>query len=580
MKNNALFLIVGISVLGIIFSPVAFGVSMVDSPKKQMAMGTYAKDVICNPGLALLIKQSASSAACVKPSTAEKLSGLGWGIIEKDVSMMDIARELVSSESQEIPVPDVVRSTNGKLDITLVAAAASIMIYGENYNSNVYNGSYVPPVIRVQRGDDVNITFINNMSPTNTKTGGLANVTGPINSNIHYHGMVISPQEPADNVYIQVPSSNNQNPTPVSKHNFDFACQLPVDNPSCQKKDSAYNYNWTVPANHPEGLNWYHPHVHGYVSPQIESGMSGMLVVEGLIEKHYPALADSKTKTFLLKSTPTKNINGMVGGHIESLPGDLEVFEIGNVGANSFFKFAIEDHDFLVLEHDGNVNEIPELVDGVFLPPGARAVVAVHITEKVGKYNITSDAIPTVKSFDSNPKITLGILIVKGDPVDSSKLVSDITYGASQISDIHPRVKDLQNAKITGTKTIIYSAGNDINGNFAFMLNGSSFEANPLHVNVTLGNPGEAEKWTLINNSTETHTFHIHQLDFLVTEIDGEDPDYKGLRDVIDIPPMGETKLIIPFDDPIMVGTFVFHCHIVAHEDMGMMAMITVNKPQ
>ncbi len=45
------------------------------------------------------------------------------------------------------------------------------------------------------------------------------------------------------------------------------------------------------------------------------------------------------------------------------------------------------------------------------------------------------------------------------------------------------------------------------------------------------------------------------------------------------LPPKGETVLIIPFIDEIMVGTFVFHCHIVGHEDMGMMAMITVNKP-
>jgi len=363
---------------------------------------------------------------------------------------------------------------------------------------------------------------------------------------------------------------------------------LPADNPKCQKIMTNYDYSWSVPYNHPEGLNWYHPHVHGFVEPQILSGMSGMLVVEGLIEKHYPALNQSKTRTFLLKDACvlptdckgdgpqeiTKTINGMLGGYIQSQPGDLEVFELGNVGANSFFNFAIEKHNFFVLEHDGNVNEIPEIVDSVFLPPGARAVVAVHITEKNGTYNITSESMPTVTSHYSTDKMTLGTLIVKGPLIDSSKLISNVTYGASQISDIHPRVKDLQDVDITGTKTIIYSSDLSDHKNPMFLLNGSSFEINPLQVNVTLG---DVEKWTLKNNTTETHTFHIHQLDFLVTEIDGEDPDYKGLRDVIDIPPMGETKLIIPFTDEIMVGTFVFHCHIVGHEDLGMMAMITVN---
>jgi len=194
MNNNIVFAIAGIFVLGFIFSSIAFGVSnIVDSPKKQMAMGTDAKDVICNPGLALLIKHSGSTTVCVKSTTAEKLSSIGWGIIEKDVSMMDTARELVVSESQPIPEPEIVKSVNGKLNMTLVAAPANITVAGENFISNVFNDSYIPPVIRVQRGDEVNIKFINNMVPTNTLTGGLYNVTF-LNSNVHYHGMVISPK--------------------------------------------------------------------------------------------------------------------------------------------------------------------------------------------------------------------------------------------------------------------------------------------------------------------------------------------------------------------------------------------------
>ena len=100
MKDNLVFSIVGIIVIGLIFSPVAFGAShMVDSPRKQMAMGVDAKDVICNSGLALMIKSS-GSAACVKPATSEKLSKAGWGTIEKDVSMMDEARQMMMEEKE------------------------------------------------------------------------------------------------------------------------------------------------------------------------------------------------------------------------------------------------------------------------------------------------------------------------------------------------------------------------------------------------------------------------------------------------------------------------------------------------
>ncbi len=92
------------------------------------------------------------------------------------------------------------------------------------------------------------------------------------------------------------------------------------------------------------------------------------------------------------------------------------------------------------------------------------------------------------------------------------------------------------------------------------------------------------EEWTIQNVSGERHVFHIHQLDFLVTSINGVAQPADTLRDVVDLPYAvngvpGEVKMIIPFTDPIMVGRFVFHCHIVGHEDAGMMANIVVLAP-
>jgi hypothetical protein len=88
----------------------------------------------------------------------------------------------------------------------------------------------------------------------------------------------------------------------------------------------------------------------------------------------------------------------------------------------------------------------------------------------------------------------------------------------------------------------------------------------------------------LRNVSGERHVFHIHQLDFLVTSVNGQPVPPDNLNDVIDLPYAqngvpGEVKVIIPFTDPIMVGRFVFHCHIVGHEDAGMMANLVVLAP-
>jgi cytochrome oxidase Cu insertion factor (SCO1/SenC/PrrC family) len=96
---------------------------------------------------------------------------------------------------------------------------------------------------------------------------------------------------------------------------------------------------------------------------------------------------------------------------------------------------------------------------------------------------------------------------------------------------------------------------------------------------------GDTEEWTILNEDTQYHDFHVHQTGFLVTEINGRparlvDP-YDGLRDTFSVPPMadgrpGEMKAIIPFTDPTIVGRFVFHCHVVKHKDKGMMMSIEV----
>ena len=92
---------------------------------------------------------------------------------------------------------------------------------------------------------------------------------------------------------------------------------------------------------------------------------------------------------------------------------------------------------------------------------------------------------------------------------------------------------------------------------------------------------GDTEEWTILNKDSQYHDFHIHQTGFLVTEVNGVPTDFDGLRDTFSVPPIkngkpGAAKMIIPFTNPEIVGRFVFHCHVVKHEDKGMMATIEV----
>jgi FtsP/CotA-like multicopper oxidase with cupredoxin domain len=91
---------------------------------------------------------------------------------------------------------------------------------------------------------------------------------------------------------------------------------------------------------------------------------------------------------------------------------------------------------------------------------------------------------------------------------------------------------------------------------------------------------GDVEEWTIQNTAQEAHVFHIHQLDFQVTEVNGEAQPFLGYHDVVTLPAAASevnpsvVKVIIPFTDPVILREFVYHCHIIQHEDQGMMSNI------
>ncbi len=93
---------------------------------------------------------------------------------------------------------------------------------------------------------------------------------------------------------------------------------------------------------------------------------------------------------------------------------------------------------------------------------------------------------------------------------------------------------------------------------------------------------GAVEDWTIENRSGETHAFHIHQIHFLVMEVNGKPVPDPELHDTITVPywkgkgAFPSVKIRLDFRDPEIAGTFVYHCHILDHEDGGMMAKIRV----
>ncbi|WP_411727314.1 multicopper oxidase family protein [Methyloglobulus sp.] len=476
---------------------------------------------------------------------------------------------IVGAKEHPIPQPEVIGSVNGLLDVALEAAPAKVTVAGRTFLSNVYNSSYIPPVLKAKRGDKVRIKLVNNIGTADIM------IDKPQFTNLHYHGMNITPQEPGDNVFVLVP------PALSGSDPMHGITQSPY------LKDNTYTYEYAVPKDHPQGLHWYHSHTHGYGEDQVLSGMSGLLVIDGYIEQHYPELNTLQRKTFLLKDIAlpdtkdgdpkTKTINGTIGATETIRPGEWQVWNLANIGADSFFEFVVDGHKFWMLARDGNVIENPEEETSVLLPPAARAVIAIQ-GNKPGLYGIRSLDVDTGPAGDDNSQVVLASLKIEGQPVtEDATLAPRLLRPAAKIASIHPRAEDLKKMPITRQRVIEFSETSD---GKTFFINRKQYQHDRIDTEVKLG---DVEEWTVRNVTGERHVFHIHQLDFLVKEINHDDQDSTGLRDTIDVPYQfdgapGEVKLIVPFTNPNIVGKFVYHCHILEHADNGMMANIVVKK--
>ena len=451
-----------------------------------------------------------------------------------------------------IPEPEILASRNGVLQVTLTQAPARVTVAGRSFTSNVFNGQYIPPVLKLRRGDQLELSLVNRIDKADIQ------IDGPQSTNLHYHGMVVPPLAPGDDVFLDVGAG------------------------------AAYAYRWQVPADHAQGAHWYHPHAHGLVEPQILSGMSGMLMIDGLIAQHYTAYSGLVERHLLLKdivlpgadpdAANTKTLNGLLGGTLRLRPGEMQVWHLGNLGADAYFDLAVDGVQLWEINRDGNVRIQPKLLDSVFLPPGSRSSVVVVAPLQPGYYRVRTLPVETGPQGDPNPEVQLAALVVSGTAQDTAALQARLLLPADGQGTIGVTPAEVAALPITHRRVITFSETEDGN---TFFIDHRQYDPNRDDITLTLG---AVEEWTLRNVSGERHVFHIHQLDFLVTSINGQPRPADVLRDVVDLPyarngVAGEVKVIIPFTNPIMVGRFVFHCHIVGHEDAGMMANLVVLAP-
>jgi suppressor of ftsI len=408
----------------------------------------------------------------------------------------------------------------------LIAEEREVEIAGQPIRGRVFNDSFVGPTLRVRPGERIELELVNHlMEPTN----------------LHFHGLHVSPEGEADNIFRMV------NPGETAQ----YVLEIPLD--------------------HPTGTFWYHPHMHHLALEQVFGGMSGVIVIDGLqerlpldlqgIDEHLFALKDYQLDdagAILLENVPrdptTRTVNGQINPALTMAPGETQLWRFANVGAEIFYQLRLNGHAFHVIAEDGNPVWDVRTADALVLPPGKRFDVLVQAGE-VGTYSFETT------TYDQGnhvyPEVQLATLTIEGDAQPPAALPASVAVD-----------RDLDSAEIATERDIFF---NDVDDDPIFEVNGQQFDPTRIDELVQLGT---VEEWTIRNVTAEQHPFHLHVNDFQVVSVNGQPYNAANLQDIVILPVGGEVVIRIPFMD--YPGKFVFHCHILFHEDHGMMAVVDV----
>ncbi|MGH7850085.1 MAG: multicopper oxidase family protein [Thermodesulfobacteriota bacterium] len=413
-------------------------------------------------------------------------------------------------------------------------------VNGKEFMSPTYNGLYTPPVLRVNPGDTIRLR-VNNFIDQMT--------------NVHYHGMNVSPLSPSDDIFIMITPSGS----------FDYEVEIPED--------------------HPEGMFYYHAHLFGLTEYQIMSGLSGGLIVNGVLAP-FPQLNGIKEQIMYLKdvqiidgvvprgadidiSAPTNpTVNGQTNPVLTIRPGETQFWHIANIGADHYYNLVLEGHLFYEIERDGNRHNQTVVKDEEYMPTASRVGVLVQGGEP-GTYKLRARKISTGPQGDQYGGEIVLTMVVEGDPVEDP-----IELPISEAE--FPVVENLCDQPVQRSRNFVFSETEDGD---TFFINGQVFDPERVDTVVRIG---DLERWTLQNTSQELHVFHIHLTDFQVCEINGVAQPFVGWQDTVNLPYQGqdpdfegpgEVVVVIDFRNPIIEGKAVYHCHIGQHEDNGMMAV-------
>ncbi len=442
-------------------------------------------------------------------------------------------------------MPSAITTENGRRVVTvnLTAERSAVDVNGVTANLLTYNGHLPGPTIIARKNDILRINFTNSLPMLGT------NILGHDRSvtNLHTHGLHVSPMRPADDVMLMF---------------------MPGE---------SFGYEYDLSLHPAATLNLYHPHIHGTVAEQLWNGMAGGLLIEddtdalSGYEMHAIVIKDitlsgtepepytSVTEYMHGKEGNTVMVNGQVNPVLSIRPGQVQRWRILNGSNARFYKLALEGHVLQVIGTEGGLLDKPYPLSSVLMSPGERLDVLVKASETKKNYRLL--ALPYARQGNmSSPQITLMTLACKG-PSAPDGIPAVVNPDADRAA---PSVKK--------TERIVLSMGRGKG-----YINGIPF-TDMEHAYVVHSEVGTWEVWEIVNQSGMDHPFHQHVNHCQVLSITGGDSGYAAFytkapawKDVVIIPKWGSAKILLPVMD--YEGMTMFHCHIPEHEDIGMMGV-------
>jgi FtsP/CotA-like multicopper oxidase with cupredoxin domain len=403
------------------------------------------------------------------------------------------------------------------------------------------NGSYLGPTLVMRRGEQVRVQLRNRLSEMTT---------------LHWHGM-------------HVPARMDGGPHQMIAPGGTWTPTWRIDQPAASL--------------------WYHAHPHGRTAQQVYRGLAGMLLIEDPKSDGAPALPDDygvddvplvvQDKSFTADGElvvdpqgtastgflgDTVVVNGTVAPYLD-VTRDVLRLRLLNAANARVFSFGFGDgREFDIVASDGGLLARPVRADRVQLSPGERAEVLVRM--RPGE---------TVALASFPPDLGHGLGITHrygGGTFDVLQLraADTLAPGVAPPAELAPLPAAAEPAPGTRVRTFRISGR---------AINGRPMDMGRIDEVVAVGRP---EVWEVMNADPQPHNFHVHDGSFRVLTVDGDPPAAPdaGLKDTVYVAPRSTVRLLVQFRDYTDPRwPYMYHCHLMWHEDIGVMGQFVVVGP-